>query len=80
MIRTETKTKEIYSVLPVNYVEVKLKGKHKFQQVTTMAMSLDDCINYVKTCKAHALEYYNKDFIYRITTLYDNNEREETII
>lgn len=45
-----------------------------------MAMSLDDCINYVKTCKANALEYYNKDFIYRITTIYDNNEREETII
>ena len=66
--------------LPINYVEVKENGKRKFQQVTTMVMPLDDCINYVKTCKAHALEHYNKDFIYRITTIYDNNEREVTII
>jgi len=66
--------------LPINYVEAKEKGKRKFQQVATMAMSRDDCIDCIKTCKAHALECYNKDFIYRITTIYDNNEREETII
>ena len=65
---------------PINYVEVKENGKRKFQQVTSMVMSLDDCINYVKTCKLHALEHYNKDYIYRITTIYDNNEREVTTI
>lgn len=66
--------------LPINYVEAKENGKRKFRQVTTMVMSLNDCIDYVKTCKKHAKEYYNKDFIYRITTIYDNNEREVTII
>lgn len=66
--------------LPINYIEIKENGKRKFQQVMTMAVSLDDCIDCVKTCKEHALKYYNKDFIYRITTIYDNNDRKVTII
>ncbi len=66
--------------LPVNYVEVKEKGKRKFQQVTTMAMSLENCIDYIKTCKTNALTNYGKDFIYRITTIYDNGNSEVTMI
>lgn len=66
--------------LPVNYIEVKENGKRKYQQVTCMAIELENCIDYVKTCKDHALKCYGKDFIYRITTIYDNNEREVTLI
>lgn len=66
--------------LPINYVEVKENGKRKFTHVTTMVMALDNCIDYVKTCKANALEHYNKDFLYRITTIYDDNRKEVVTI
>lgn len=62
--------------LPFCYIEVKEKGKRKFEHIATMVSDISHVMNFVNECKSNALKMYGKNYVYQITLIYDDNRKD----
>lgn len=75
-VGNEWHVNERRETLPLCYIEVKEVGKREIESIATMVSDLNHVMAFVNECKSNALKMYGKNFVYRITLIYDDTRKQ----